>query len=431
MKIRVNTNPLFYILLFVSMLDCGLFYAFNIPILADTGISATLVPFIGILVFVYCFMNKKIQEFITTSNIRFINFYLVVILLFIIAVSIYSYFEYHQGFYELFICFRPFLSLFMVWPYFYILSKKDGVQNLINALLIMVMFYMIVETLVALIYNFTGVVVLENMAFGIRYSRFRGTTPPLITLAFPYITYMMFKETNLKKKLMWLGGFAFTAFYLMYVCMTRMHIIAFLIMLLVMYLYRPRPLTNRLIVIAFVLIAAILLIYSGAITSFIETFDENNDQTGASTLARKIAVEYFTKYTDRNPYFSMGFVCPTTDHFQLIFRGPDENCSFDDLGIRNMWYHYGVAGVILAALISVRIIYLFIKLFFVKKTENRYLFLCLFTYLVASQVSLCAFDNQRIYSLAVIWALFEFEARPKSRTRPNESKRVISNIHIR
>lgn len=417
MKIRINTSPIYNLILFIAIMDCGIFSIFKIPVLGEDGATTSIIAALSVILFVNCIVNKSINTALKPYR-NFINFYMLLLVTFVAIMIIYSYNKYAQGPIDLFNCFRSYLYLFLVAPILFIIDKF-GDDRFIKILVWSVLLILFINVVVAVLYNFTGRLLLNEVKFGIRYGRLRCTVPTAFGVSVSYVAYKLFEEKLQKNKIKWGILLGFIVFYLVYTCMTRALTIAVCVTLLTMYLLRPRAKTNQVIVWVMVLTLAIIFVASGAFSVIISSFSETNEETGNSTLARQLAREYFTTYTDKNPLFSMGFVCPSSEYFSKIFFGPNGTCCFDDLGIMNMWYHYGIIGIIFSWTLLIRLIYLFIKIYYINKSNRRVFFAGMIAYLAATQISLCAFDGQRIFSLVCMWALFEKEAHASSRTVKN------------
>lgn len=417
MKIRVSSSPIYNLILFIAIMDCGIFSIFKIPILGEDGATTSIIAALSVILFINCIFNKSINAALKPYR-NFINFYILLMVMFIAIMIIYSYSKYAQGPIDLFNCFRSFLYLFLISPLLFIIDRF-GDEKFIKFLVWSVLIILFINFAVAVLYNFTGRLLLDKVKFGIRYNRLRCTVPTAFGVSVSYVGYKIFEEKLQKNKLKWGCVLGFIILYLVYTCMTRALTIAVCVTLLTMYLLRPRAKTNQVIVWVMVLTLAVILVASGAFSHIIASFSETNEETGNSTLARQLAREYFTTYTDKNPVFSMGFVCPSTDYHYKIFFGPNGTCCFDDLGVMNMWYHFGITGIIFSGTLLLRLIYLFIKIYYINKSSRRVFFAGMTAYLAATQVSLCAFDGQRIFTLVCMWALFEKEAHNSSRTVQN------------
>lgn len=409
MKIKISTSPIFNIMLLLIIAANDIIVSLNIPFIGDSGFNNTWIALVAIALFLNCIINSEIFKIVKQYS-KFSLIFYILLSIFIVALCFYSQSKYHQGLMALFICFRPFLLLFLNFPLIYIFTKQNGYDYLLKILCYIILIYIAIQMFVATVYYFTNNLLIPNMMFGTRYGRLRCADPAMFSFVTIYIFNKVINERSLKKTLFYALIIVILAIYVIYIDMTRMLILGLFVSLLAMVLFKKRPKSNNLVIWIFAILCVSVLLFTGIMQNFFNTFQESNVDTGNSTIARQFAREYFSLYTKDNPVFSMGFVCPTNDYYSLIFSGPNYVCHYDDLGIANMWYHYGISGVIIATVLMIRLIYLFIKATIIKKSQNSLYLLGLFIFFAVTQISLGFFDNQRIISLVFLWALFEYEA---------------------
>lgn len=409
MKIKIYTSPIFNLIFFVIIMDTGLFTMLNIPIFNESSYCILLTVLCGAGLWLNCFINKKINAALN-PYMNFINICLLLWGVFIAVFVIYSYTKYSQGPVALYNCFRYYLYFLLVLPVIYIFTKQNGYDGLMSVIIFMVLLVLGLRMLHALVYNFTGSTLFSTIEHYERYNRLRIGITPLFSLVYIYSFNKLLNERLIKRKVKWFVIIAFIITYLLYVNMTRGYLIAIILTSVFMFLFKSRVKNNQAVVWALSFALIIALYSTGMFETFLQSFSESNEETGDSTIARQYAIEYFSQYTSDNPIFSMGFVCPTNDYYTAIYSGPTLTCHFDDLGISNMWYHYGALGVLITILTLGRIVYLFIKIC-LSNSKNKLLFIGSIVYISSTQVSLSVFDGQRILSFIIMWAMFEYEAK--------------------
>ena len=111
------------------------------------------------------------------------------------------------------------------------------------------------------------------------------------------------------------------------------------------------------------------------------------------------------------PIFGLGFLSPKRYENFLIYFGPSGTAYLDDLGIRNMFYHYGVLGIGLVALSLGRMVYLVLRLLTFRNYPRKALMLGLTAFFGCLCVSLCPFDTVRLLGLILTWSMAEYDAR--------------------
>lgn len=421
MKIKLKTSPIFIILTGIILIDNGIFTYISLPVISDSVKYTSLVAMAAVLLFINCVANSSINKILKPYQ-NSINVYLIIITLFIAIVSIYSYIKYGQTLKDYFLTCRFFLYLFLISPILFIFCKENGYEDLVKTITVIVLAFLLLDLAAAVIYNYTGITVFDAIPFRVRHNRLRIFAPSLFGIAVSYSVFRFFRDKRQLDKLKWIAVLLVIIVYTFYTNMARMYIISIIATVLVMYLVRPRAKTNQVIVWFILIVVALILVESGVIDAFLETFSEDNEELGSSTVARQSAIEYFKQWSDANPIFSMGFVNPTNLYYYAIFFGPDGVCCFDDIGIINMWYHFGIFGIIVAAVMFIRLTYLYIKIYYVNKSPNRVFIAGLFVFLIVTQVSLSVFDGQRIFFLVLLWAIFEYEAKTSQVTK---TKKVI------
>lgn len=421
MKIKLKTSPIFIILTGIILVDNGIFTYISLPIISDSVKYTSLVAMAAVLLFINCVANSTISKVLKPYQ-NSINIYLIIITLFIAIVSIYSYIKYGQTLKDYFLTCRFFLYLFLISPILFIFCKENGYEDLVKTITAVVIIFLLLDLAAAVIYNFTGITVFNAIPFRVRHDRLRIFAPSLFGIAVSYSVFRLFRDKRQLDKLKWVAVLLIIIVYTFYTNMARMYIISILATVLVMYLVRPRAKTNQVIIWFILIVAAVILVESGVVDAFLETFSEDNEELGSSTVARQEAIEYFKQWSNANPIFSMAFVNPTNSYYYAIFFGPDGVCCFDDIGIINMWYHFGIFGVIVAAAMFIRLTYLYIKIYYINRSPNRVFIAGLFVFLLVTQVSLSVFDGQRIFFLVLLWAIFEYEAKT---TQVKKTKNVL------
>lgn len=160
-----------------------------------------------------------------------------------------------------------------------------------------------------------------------------------------------------------------------------------------------------------VILLLAVLYFSGLIPRFLATFTETSGEYGGSTLARQYSARYFSGVAKDQPIFGLGFLSPKRYENFWIYFGPSGTAYLDDLGIRNMFYHYGVLGIGLVALSLGRMVYLVLRLLICRNYPRKALMLGLTAFFGCLCVSLCPFDTVRLLGLIFTWSMAEYDAR--------------------
>ena len=424
MKVKISTSPNFIIIYSILILDFGFTSILNIPVL---GVYANYTLVITIAIFLMFFntiVNNNIYNTLKPYR-NYTNAILIIISVFIVVVTLYSYNKYGQRFINYYSCFRTYLYLFLAVPLIFVFTKQNGYEYFLKALTVLTVVYLVFCFINSFYFTLRGSLLFENLTFGLRNDRLRCQVPSSFYIIMPYVLNKIFDEKLNKDKLKWVALFGFFVFFIYYVCMTRMITVALYALIAVTLVVRPKDPNIRRTILILYAIVFIILIVTGQVSNILEYFQSRDETFDQSTIARQKSLQYFRGIAAANPILSMGFVSPTNDYFASIYFGPKLNCFYDDLGISNIYLHYGLFGVVVFSFIILRFTYLFIKIYFINKSEHKALFAGIVLFIIFTQVSLSMFDGQRIMGASVLWALFEYEAYTTSATSQNDRKKRI------
>ena len=241
MKLKVSTSPYTYFLLLMTIMDTGYFVLLNIPGLRDTGYMRIGFLIIATLLAMNCYINKNIYRTLQPYY-NYLNVFILYLAVFYFAHFIYGMVHYTQQITSI-INVSSYLGMFLlIYLFLYVFQMDGGYDRLIKSLSWITYPYMLVITLRAAIYNFAGRDLMPYLGHITRSGRLRYGIPALCGVLFLYYFYKLLqKETLMKHKMIYTGLLLFTAFYLYYICMTRMYVIAFFLSALVIFLCNSRP----------------------------------------------------------------------------------------------------------------------------------------------------------------------------------------------
>lgn len=435
MKIKYSASPIYNIVLILIIAATGIFSIFNIPVLKTYAFQYSFIFLVSVGLYINTLINRNLFNKIK-PYIRYFDSVTVYLAIFLVIHCIYGYVHYNEGIRLLYNVAKIFFYLLLFYSFIYIMHSKNGYEDLLKAISIIVVIYLAFTAFDALVYNFTGRVILPAVSYGLRYNRMRIDYPALAGLAYIYyFNKLISLPPKTKDFYKYLSIVLFMIFFLFYVNMTRAYIIAYFATTFALILIKKRPKNKQLVIVVTVFLAMIALIATGAIDTFISSFSEDSAELGSSTVARRLAREYFNDVVKRNPILGLGFVCPDTPALKRILFGPDGIYSLDDLGIINMFYTYGILGIILAVLVLGRMLYCAVMIFIANR-EKSILIVGIAVFIAATCASLCVFDLQRIVALPLYWAIFEYEYYHciKKHSKPAQKKRRILgktkiNIH--
>ena len=410
MKLKVSTSPYTYFLLLMTIMDTGYFVLLNIPGLRDSGYVRMGLLVVATLLAMNCYINKNIYRTLRPYY-NYLNVFVLYLAAFYVVHFIYGMVHYTQKITSI-INVSSYLGMFLlIYLFLYVFQIDGGYDRILKALSWITYPYMLVITLRAVIYNFAGRDLMPYLGQLSRSGRLRYGIPAFCGVLFLYYFYKLLqRDTLVRHKILYVGLLAFTAFYLYYICMTRMYVIAFSLSALVIFLCKKRPKNKQIVMVCVAIILLAVLYFSGLIPRFLATFTESSGEYGGSTLARQYSAQYFSGVAKDQPIFGLGFLSPKRYENYWIYFGPFGTAYLDDLGIRNMFYHYGVLGIGLVVLSLGRMMYLVMRLLTSRDYPRKALILGLTVFFGCMCVSLCPFDTVRLLGLIFTWSMVEYDA---------------------
>lgn len=427
MKIKYNKSPIYNIILFVFITVAGLFEIVSFPILSDENLQYGIVFIFSIGLFFNAMINTRIRNITKTYSMYFYAF-LVYLAVFIIVHCFYGAIHYDEGLRSLYAPAKFFGFFFLYIPLIYTVHINNGYEQLLRNISSATLIIMAFKTLKAFAYNFAGINILGAIDSDLRYNRLRMGFPVFGPLVFIYfVDKILNTKINKRKYYVYLAIIAYFLFFLIYINMTRMNIIGYILTLAIMIVFRKRPKNKQIVVVVFVIFAATVLLSSNIFESFVASFSETDAELGVSTIARNNSNDYFKQFPQQNQLLGMGFLAVDTPIREALFSGAEGAFHLDDLGIKNMYYHYGITGIILAVLVLGRMLYLAIYIIFFSESKNKLLIIGITVFVTFTQPSLCIFDGQRMTSLILYWVIFEYEyARNKKIKQKFDIKNILS-----
>lgn len=423
MKIKYNKSPIYNIILFISITIAGIFNIISLPVISDLQMQYNITFVLAIALFFNSIANNKIRTTVKTYSMFFYAF-LVYVALFVIVHSFYGAIHYNEGLRSIYATAKFFLLLVLFIPFIYIIHINNGYEQLLRNIATVTLVIMAFKTLKAFAFNFAGINILGAISSGIRYNRLRSGFPVFGPISFIYFVDKLI-NTKFNKKIFYfyLAIVSYFIFFVIYINMTRMNIIGYILTFTIMLLIKKRPKNKQILAILTIGILAAVLLTSDLFNNFVSSFSETDAELGASAKAREIADEYFPQFPQKNPLLGMSFLCPDTPLRSAIFFSPTGSCCLDDMGIINMYYHYGISGIIFSVLALGRLLYLAIYIIFFSNSNNKLTIIGITAFVAFTQPSLCIFDGQRILSFVVYWAIFEYEYA--------QHKKVKEKFHVR
>lgn len=409
MKIKYNKSPIYNIILFITITTAGIFEILSLPVISDSSMQYNITFVIAVGLLFNCIINKNITA-ITKLYTTYFYAFSVYLLLFLIVHCFYGSIHYNEGLRSLFATAKYFVIMALFVPFIYIIHINNGYEQLLRNIAAITLVIMAFKTLKAFAFNFAGINIFNAIEMSVRYGRLRTGFPVFGPVSFIYFVNKLL-NTKINKKIyyIYLAIVAYFLFFVVYINMTRMNIIGYILTLVIMILVKKRPKNKHIVIIFATAALAGFFISTDLFNNFVSSFSETDSELSASTLAREYADIYFQQFPKNNAFLGMGFLSTDTPTRHLLFFGPDGSYCLDDLGIKNMYYHYGILGIILAVLVLARLLYLAIYIVFFSNSKNKLIITGITVFVAFTQPSLCIFDGQRILALIIYWAIFEYE----------------------
>ena len=185
MKLKVSTSPYTYFLLLMTIMDTGYFVLLNIPGLRDTGYMRIGFLLIATLLAMNCYINKNIYRTLQPYY-NYLNVFILYLVVFYLAHFIYGMVHYTQQITSI-INVSNYLGMFLlIYLFLYVFQMDGGYDRLIKSLSWITYPYMLVITLRAAIYNFTGRDLMPYLGHITRSGRLRYGIPALCGVLFLY-----------------------------------------------------------------------------------------------------------------------------------------------------------------------------------------------------------------------------------------------------
>ena len=198
MKLKVSTSPYTYFLLLMTIMDTGYFVLLNIPGLRDTGYMRIGFLIIATLLAMNCYINKNIYRTLQPYY-NYLNVFILYLAVFYFAHFIYGMVHYTQQITSI-INVSSYLGMFLlIYLFLYVFQMDGGYDRLIKSLSWITYPYMLVITLRAAIYNFTGRDLMPYLGHITRSGRLRYGIPALCGVLFLYYFYKLLQKDTLMK----------------------------------------------------------------------------------------------------------------------------------------------------------------------------------------------------------------------------------------
>ncbi len=362
-------------------------------------------------IFAYIMMVGKYKDR-AIDKYKFVSIYILMSIIISIIIILYSIITYNQSFIAVFTAGHYYFSLISVSGYL-LLFEID--ENEFYKMLRIVAIFGAINTMIVLFCALSADFGVPIIFKGFTSIGFRDGHTRAAYRAMSYYSFIYYFANVLRKdckarliKVLYLG---IGLFGMVYVVNTRIVIISMAVALTCILVLNTERKVIKYLSYVVIVVLVIYAIFSNQIDTIFSSFSVDSE-LGGSTLARIIAIDYFSTFTKDNPLFGMGIVYPSTPELRLIFSGPTGTSYFDDLGIMGGYFRLGLLGMFVIIVPLLRMLYLTFKIYR-NKLPYSSLFVGIMAYILVSQVSLNYLDFQRAIIASFYWAIMEFYYRKK------------------
>lgn len=423
MVIRYNRRTLPYkiLLALILIVEMHYFGLFTLPQGLEFIIYKNKAKWIGalsVLVALYCFKKHKM---ILQPYIGFLKKYLTVVVVSILAISLYTTIAYPEnplittyGFASYY------LYAFLAVPILYVFSVEGGYEGLFRLFNFIAIGMYIVTIINGISYIRTGQLLFANSTMelsggAIRDGKVRLSSGALGFLMMVYNVYRIYSLRQAERKKIWIHVLSLVlgALSIYFTGNSRVMLMTLLASVGVLILLGDGSGKKKLISIIAVILGIVLLFGSGMVEQLFSSFSSSGE-LGGSSIARLGAYKYYWERFVNNPIFANGFV--GDENYYDIVHGTS-GIYYQTVYVRFFYDDVGIAGQL--ALLGIFLIGIYIwPLFRIIKIgirtcknslySNGKFVMALACYLVCTTPTLIILDAGRVIAFPIILATTEF-----------------------
>lgn len=401
-----------YIVIFLLLIENCFFYLIDIPEIFSPYMSyfiKVLVGFISLCTFLCIFASAKLQRWLREYK-GFLFKYIWIFLFSILAVVFLTFFCNGASLKSSFITSCSYYVVLLCFPILLAMKDDEDTRRIFNLINIFTLIMYVLVISQSFLYDNQGIIILKYLNKGVtlRNDRIRMDVLPFGNIMLIYNYYIVFYKKE-ERKIIHLLNLTLGLFTLFYIEQTRAMIVIIMVCFGFFLLAENTTLPKIGKNILLAGIAAIALVNTGWLDSFLSTFS-SSDYMGSS-IARDYSTTYYMSVFTSNPLFGFGFTSS-----ESIVRGAQGIAYIDDVGIWGQMARLGVFAFIIYIPILIR--FGMIALYMRKHTGSN-LYFGLFFYVLMSSFTIMVLDSQRIMLLPFLIAIFEFAY---SKERANDSR---------
>lgn len=420
-KYNRKTLPYRIFLVIIFIVEMHYFGLFTLPKSLEFIVYNNKSKWIGALSVIVAFACYKRHKAILRRYTKFLRKYLTIVFISIIAISIYTTMRYPlnpiittYGFASYY------LYSFLAIPILYIISVENGYEPLFRLFNIIAIMMYIITIIQGITYIRTGSLLFDtsfDLISGsmVRDGKIRLDSGALAFLMIIYNFYSLynFRQQRIRKKIMPLISLVLGVLSIYFTGSSRIMIFTLLVSLGILTLLGDGSSKKKLIAITILLIGIFILVGSGIVTKFFNSFSSVGEFAGSS-IARVGAYKYYWECFLKNPLFANGFV--GDENYYNIVHGTS-GIYYQTVYVDFFYDDVGIIGQL--ALLGIFIIGIYIWPLFriiriaFKTCKNKFFtdgkfVMALACYLLCTTPTLIVLDSNRVIAFPIILATTEF-----------------------
>jgi hypothetical protein len=329
-------------IILITIMDINIFYLVKIPQALSRfwGVynKTLLVAIVFLLI-----IEESVNDNRLLTRCKFLGKYFVGLIISIGIVMILSCLKYPlQTLGNTFLSSSHYFLVALAFPMLKLFVKQDGYNNLLRKINKVIFVWYCLLVVQNIVYSATGVLFL-NIDFNSRSEGIRISMKSIGNLMILYNFDNYYSKRKNENRIFSLVQTLLGLYCVFAVQQTRMYIITICICLAVIILLNsttPLKTMRNLLVLG---IVVALIVNTGVLNSFLNTFNKNNEEYVGSTIARNGAMAYFWNTFISNPLYGHGIIANSA--YKNIQYGPLGIYYYADIGIIGLLAQVGLFAI--------------------------------------------------------------------------------------
>jgi len=407
MKIKLgysSKNLLYYILIFILLLNIGALKVFNNDLLAGTYKSRYITTVLLLCGYTIINFNKSCYTYYKRA---FLVIYSLIFLMFIYSVTIYD-----QSLFNI-IKQNIHVTYYLIILLILRLNNNGKLKKVYIILVIITLFTLFAKAYSWYLINYRGIIIFPKLLYeyGTLWKRnelYRYTSTATGSFCFTLISFDLLVQHGkytIFRRIVDICFLIFIFLFDFFIYQSRAECIICISTFAVMFLLKKQYKVDKLFLkIVIIVIVAITVLCTGILGKVYSSFAPDA-LNGGTTRLRFDAFEHYFYYFKKNPILGIGFLDNTNSDLLTIRNGIMGNRYLDDLGVIGFIFQFGLVGVVILIIIYIRMV----SIFFLEKNSvfNVLLGGLITLFTMMNIMSACPFDSQRMIVVPFLLAIFE------------------------